>query len=86
MICPSLAPSWPRLGLGSCARRCFRAQCLGTGGIGEEFDDQPYWVVSDAWDDFADDAGVAGDANAVADLERRVVVEVSGGDDLVAAT
>jgi hypothetical protein len=29
---------------------------------------------------------VAGDADALADLERLIVVEVSGGDDLVAAT
>src|SRR5262249_9702070 len=35
--------------------------------------------------DLADDAGVAGDADAVADRERLIVVEVSGGDDLVAA-
>jgi hypothetical protein len=29
---------------------------------------------------------VAGDADALADLERLIVVEVSSGDDLVAAT
>jgi hypothetical protein len=29
---------------------------------------------------------VAGDADALADLERLTVVGVSGGDDLVAAT
>jgi hypothetical protein len=63
-----------------------RAESLGAGGIGEELDDEPRWVVSDAGNDLADDAGVAGDSDAVADLERLVVVEVSGGDDLVAAT
>jgi hypothetical protein len=63
-----------------------RAESLGTGGIGEELDDEPRWVVTDAWNDLSDDAGVAGDGDAVADLEWLVVVEVSGGDDLVAAT
>jgi hypothetical protein len=59
---------------------------LGTGGIGEELDDEPHWVVTDAGNDLADDAGVAGDADALADLERLIVVEESGGDNLVAAT
>jgi hypothetical protein len=64
----------------------FRAQGVGTGGIGEELDDEPHWVVTDARNDLADDAGVAGDADALANLGRLIVVEVSGGDDLVAAT
>jgi hypothetical protein len=63
-----------------------RAESLGTGGIGEELDDEPRWVVTDARNDLADEAGVAGDGDALADLEWLVVVEVSGGDDLVAAT
>ena len=62
-----------------------RAESLGAGGIGEELDDEPRWVVTDARNDFADDAGVAGDADVVADFGL-IVVEVSGGDDLVAAT
>jgi hypothetical protein len=63
-----------------------RAQSLGTGGIGEEFHDEPHWVVTDARNDLADDASVAGNGDALADFERLIVVEVSGGDDLVAAT
>ena len=66
-------------------RACDSAS-LGAGGIGEELDDEPRWVVSDAGNDLADEAGVAGDGDALADLERLVLVEVSGGDDLVAAT
>ena len=48
--------------------------------------DEPCWVVTDARNELADDAGVAGDGDALADLGRLVVVEVSGGDDLVAVT
>ena len=42
--------------------------------------------MTDARNDLADDASVAGDADALAELERLIVVEVSGGEDLVAAT
>jgi hypothetical protein len=37
-------------------------------------------------DDFADDAGVGADRDVGADLEAFIVVEVSGGDDVVAAS
>jgi len=48
--------------------------------------DEPQWLVTDARDDVADDASVAGDGDALADLERLIGVEVSGGDNLVAVT
>jgi hypothetical protein len=43
-------------------------------------------VMTDARNDLANDASVAGDADALAEPERLIVVEVSGGEDLVAAT
>ena len=64
----------------------FARKCLRAGGIGEELDDEPYWLVRDGRNGLADDAGAAGEVDSVADLERLIVVEVSGGDDLVAAT
>jgi hypothetical protein len=64
----------------------FARQSLGAGGTGEELHDEPHWVVTDARNDLADGAGVAGDGDVLVDLKRLIVVDVAGGDDLVAAT
>ena len=48
-------------------------------------DDEPWRVSANARDDLADDSVVADDGHRLADGERLIVVEVSGGDDLIAA-
>ena len=48
-------------------------------------DDEPWRVSANARDDLADGSVVADDGHALGDGERLIVVEVSGGDDLIAA-
>ena len=48
-------------------------------------DGEPWRVSANARDELADDPVVADDGHLVVDGERLIVVEVSGGDDLVAA-
>jgi hypothetical protein len=65
---------------------CAGASGLAGARLAPELNDQPQLALAQDRLDRADDSGLPGDLDPLADLEWLLVAEVAGRDDLVAAT